>query len=183
MEIDLTPLLKQFRPVGKDVAVVQHIGVRRRITRYKNLAELAERVAALLVERGIAGGERFVLPRPRDFQRSFQHAGRAVEAGFHVVVFPEKTRSARGELARFRPGIGLLVANAARRFCRPHCAGLVSRKRPNAGGFRCGSSKVSVDERHRFSSLDSEAAVTQRLHLEVQKLLHLAVSSAPNKAR
>ena len=30
-------------------------------------------------------------------------------AGFNVLVFPEGTRSAEGKLARFRPGIGLLV--------------------------------------------------------------------------
>src|ERR1035441_10677966 len=51
----------------------------------------------------------FPLPRIKDFQRSFAHAGEALDRGFHVLVFPEGTRSPRGELARFRPGIGLLV--------------------------------------------------------------------------
>jgi long-chain acyl-CoA synthetase len=51
----------------------------------------------------------FPLPRRRDFQRSFAHAGEALDRGYNVLVFPEGTRSAGGELARFRPGIGLLV--------------------------------------------------------------------------
>ncbi len=51
----------------------------------------------------------FPLPRRRDFQPSFAHAGRAMDRGFNVLVFPEGTRSAEGKLAAFRPGIGLLA--------------------------------------------------------------------------
>ncbi len=51
----------------------------------------------------------FPLPRQRDFQASFAHAGKALDRGYNVMVFPEGTRSAEGQLARFRPGIGLLV--------------------------------------------------------------------------
>jgi len=40
----------------------------------------------------------------------FAHAGDALDHGFHVVVFPEGTRSAEGTLARFRPGIGFVSA-------------------------------------------------------------------------
>ena len=55
----------------------------------------------------------FPLPRQRGFQRSFAHAGEALDRGFHVVVFPEGTRSAEGVLANFRPGIGLLVKQSS----------------------------------------------------------------------
>ncbi|MGB7264721.1 MAG: AMP-binding protein, partial [Terracidiphilus sp.] len=51
----------------------------------------------------------FPLPRQRDFQASFAHAGKALDHGYSVLVFPEGTRSAEGQLARFRPGIGLLA--------------------------------------------------------------------------
>src|SRR6266704_2657899 len=51
----------------------------------------------------------FPLPRLRDFQRSFSHAGEALDRGYNVLVFPEGTRSATGQLERFRPGIALLV--------------------------------------------------------------------------
>ncbi len=51
----------------------------------------------------------FPLPRKRDFQRSFAHAGEAMDRGFNVLVFPEGTRSAAGELAPFRGGIGMLA--------------------------------------------------------------------------
>ena len=51
----------------------------------------------------------FPLPRQRDFQLSFAHAGKAMDRGYSVMVFPEGTRSAAGELAQFRPGIGVLA--------------------------------------------------------------------------
>ena len=51
----------------------------------------------------------FPLPRQRDFQLSFAHAGKAMDRGYNVLVFPEGTLSPDGQLARFRPGIGLLA--------------------------------------------------------------------------
>ncbi|MGA2501800.1 MAG: AMP-binding protein, partial [Tepidisphaeraceae bacterium] len=51
----------------------------------------------------------FPLPRRRGFEASFAHAGLALDRGFHVLLFPEGTRSLTGQLAAFRPGIGLLV--------------------------------------------------------------------------
>ena len=64
----------------------------------------------------------FPLPRLRDFQRSFAHAGEALDRGYNVLVFPEGTRSAAGRLAPFRAGIGLLVRQATPR-CFPSLCG------------------------------------------------------------
>ncbi len=54
----------------------------------------------------------FPLPRSAGFRRSFQHAGEALDHGYHVLVFPEGRQSEDGKLLRFRPGIGLLVAES-----------------------------------------------------------------------
>ena len=51
----------------------------------------------------------YPLPRQRDFQRSFAHAGKALDHGYNVLVFPEGTLSPDGKMAKFRSGIGLLV--------------------------------------------------------------------------
>ena len=51
----------------------------------------------------------FPLSRLRDFQRSFAHAGDALDHGYNVLIFPEGARSESGKMARFRAGIGLLV--------------------------------------------------------------------------
>jgi long-chain acyl-CoA synthetase len=113
----------------------------------------------------------FPLPRLRDFHRSFQHAGRAMDAGFHVIVFPEGTRSAQGELARFRPGIGLLVKESGAAVLPVALRGLGELKAARRGWFRSGSVEVILGDLIRFSPLDSETGITETLHAEVQKLL------------
>ena len=55
----------------------------------------------------------FPLPRSAGFQRSFLHAGRALDRGFHVLIFPEGHRSSSGEIVAFRQGTGLLWNEAA----------------------------------------------------------------------
>ena len=54
----------------------------------------------------------FPLPRLGGFRRSFEHAGRALDRGYSVIIFPEGHRSADGRLQPFRSGIGLLAQQA-----------------------------------------------------------------------
>jgi long-chain acyl-CoA synthetase len=113
----------------------------------------------------------FPLPRRRDFQRSFAHAGEALDRGLNVMVFPEGTRSAAGELARFRPGIGLLVKQAQAAVLPVAIRGLGELKARGHGWFRSGKIEVHVGEPLRFSAEATEAEITTRLHAEVQRLL------------
>jgi long-chain acyl-CoA synthetase len=112
----------------------------------------------------------FPLPRSRDFQRSFSHAGEALDRGMHVMVFPEGTRS-EGELARFRPGIGLLVKQANAPVLPVAIRGLGELKQSGRGWFRSGAIEVRVGTPVRFGMEESEAAITERLHGEVERLL------------
>ncbi len=52
----------------------------------------------------------FPLPRRSGFRRSFAFAGRAMDRGYHVMVFPEGRLTDDGELQPFRRGVGLLAA-------------------------------------------------------------------------
>jgi long-chain acyl-CoA synthetase len=119
----------------------------------------------------------FPLPRQRGFQRSFAHAGEALDRGFHVVVFPEGTRSADGALARFRPGIGLLVKQASAAVLPMALYGLGELKTGKRGWFRSGTLEVRVGQPVRFAANESEAAITARLHSEVEKLLATKVEA------
>ena len=113
----------------------------------------------------------FPLPKQRDFQRSFAHAGEALDKGMHVLLFPEGTRSAEGRLARFRPGIGLLVKQSSSQVLPVAIRGLGELKTRERGWFRSGTVEVRIGEPLRFGPEESEANITARLHEEVEKLL------------
>lgn len=113
----------------------------------------------------------FPLPRRRDFQRSFAHAGEALDRGMHVMVFPEGTRSEAGALARFRPGIGLLVKQAHAAVLPVAIRGLGELKARGRGWFRSGKIEVHVGEPLRFGPEATEAEITERLQVEVTALL------------
>ena len=55
----------------------------------------------------------FPLPRSSGFRRSFAHAGRAMDKGYSVLIFPEGARSDDGRVRPFRAGIGLLAHESA----------------------------------------------------------------------
>jgi long-chain acyl-CoA synthetase len=111
----------------------------------------------------------FPLPRQRDFQLSFAHAGRAMDRGYSVMVFPEGARS-EGRLARFRPGIGLLVKQSGVPVVPTAIRGLGQMK-ASRRWFRSGHLEVRVGKAIHFSAEESEAAITARLHDEVEHLL------------
>jgi long-chain acyl-CoA synthetase len=113
----------------------------------------------------------FPLPRRRDFQRSFAHAGEALDRGMHVMVFPEGTRSAAGALAGFRPGIGLLVKQAQTAVLPVAIRGLGELKSRRGGWFRSGRIEVHVGQPMTFGAEQTEAEITALLHAEVERLL------------
>jgi long-chain acyl-CoA synthetase len=113
----------------------------------------------------------FPMPRRRNFQRSFAHAGEALDRGMHVMVFPEGTRSAAGELASFRPGIGLLVKQARTAVLPVAIRGLGKLKTERRGWFRSGTIEVHVGRPITFTAEQSEAEITAILHARVHQLL------------
>ena len=113
----------------------------------------------------------FPLPRQRDFQRSFAHAGKALDRGYNVMVFPEGTRSAEGQLARFRPGIGLLAKQSYVPVLPVGIRGLGELKTGERRWFRSGTIEVHIGEAISFGPDESEAAITARLHDEVERLM------------
>jgi long-chain acyl-CoA synthetase len=113
----------------------------------------------------------FPLPRRRNFQHSFAHAGTAMDHGYNVLVFPEGTRSAEGTLARFRGGIGLLAKESGALALPVGIRGLGELKVAGRGWFRSGRIEVHVGQALRFAPEESETAITARLHAEVERLL------------
>lgn len=113
----------------------------------------------------------FPLPRRRDFQPSFSHAGQAMDRGYNVLVFPEGTRSAEGKLASFRPGIGLLAKQCGAKVLPVAIRGLGELKMGQQRWFRSGAIEVVVGRPLTIAPTESEAAIAARLHNEIERLL------------
>jgi long-chain acyl-CoA synthetase len=114
----------------------------------------------------------FPLPKQRDFQHSFSHAGEALDKGMNVLVFPEGERSAEGTLARFRPGIGLLVKQSSAPVLPMAIRGLGALKARGRGWFRSGTVELRIGTPMRFAANESEAAITAQLQIAVDRLLN-----------
>jgi long-chain acyl-CoA synthetase len=113
----------------------------------------------------------FPLPRRRDFQPSFAHAGQAMDRGYNVLVFPEGTRSAEGKLASFRPGIGMLAKQCGAMVLPVAIRGLGELKAGHQRWFRSGSIEVVIGTPLAIAPTESEAAIAARLHNQVAHLL------------
>jgi long-chain acyl-CoA synthetase len=71
-------------------------------------AKMVDRVQWML---GVSLLNLFPLPREAGFRQSFAYAGRAVDRGYSVLVFPEGRHTTTGKMNRFRAGIGVLANN------------------------------------------------------------------------
>jgi long-chain acyl-CoA synthetase len=114
----------------------------------------------------------FPLPRGRGFQRSFAHAGHALDRGYNVLVFPEGTRSATGTLARFRSGIGILVKQTGAAVLPVALCGLGELKAQERGWFRSGKIEIRIGAPLRFGPAVTETEITAALHDAVDALLN-----------
>lgn len=113
----------------------------------------------------------FSLPRSAGFRRSFQHAGEALDRGYNVLVFPEGRLSDEGVLQKFRPGIGLLVAESRTRVLPVALAGLGTLKAEHQRWFRSGRLRIVVGSPLSFSLETGPEEITVRLQAEMARLL------------
>ncbi len=114
----------------------------------------------------------FPLPRRKGFQRSFAHAGQALDHGYNVLVFPEGTRTATGELGRFRPGVGILVKQTRAAVLPVALCGLGELKLQSRGWFRSGRIEIRVGNVMRFGLQETESSIASTLEATVDALLH-----------
>jgi long-chain acyl-CoA synthetase len=114
----------------------------------------------------------FPLPRGKGFQRSFAHAGKALDRGYNVLVFPEGTRTATGELGHFRPGIGILVKQTRAAVLPVALCGLDQLKLRGQGWFRSGRIEIRVGNVMRFGPQETESSIASSLQATVDTLLH-----------
>jgi long-chain acyl-CoA synthetase len=112
----------------------------------------------------------FPLPQSGDFRASFAHAARAMDHGFHVLVFPEGRRTSDGQMHAFQRGSGLLWKELQCDALPVYMGGLWQPKAGKTGWFRSGRIRAHVGEVIALSSEEDAKAATALLEERVENL-------------
>jgi long-chain acyl-CoA synthetase len=152
-------------------------GERLRSWRYPDLNQDFVRRAGLIIFYYLAllTFNVFPLPRRSGFRRSFAFAGKAMDRGYHVLVFPEGRLTEDGKLQAFAKGIGLLAAGLNAPVVPVNLEGLFElRQRPRrslwAFMLRPGRVSVTVGTALRFGPDEDPGEITLKLEQAVASL-------------
>jgi long-chain acyl-CoA synthetase len=131
------------------------------------LGRLLDRVTWTL---GVSLLNLFPLPREAGFRQSFSYAGRSVDRGYSILIFPEGGHTKDGNMLPFRAGIGILVNNlrvpvvpvrihglfelkqAGKRIAKPHAI-TINIGKPVEFGPGTDPQKIANDLRRRVEEL------------------------------
>jgi long-chain acyl-CoA synthetase len=112
----------------------------------------------------------FPLPQKSGFRESFAHAGKAMDLGYHVLVFPEGRRSDDETMHPFQAGSGLLWKELGADVIPVYLKGLGELKRRGAGWFRSGGLSVIVGKAIDLNANVDAAHATATLERAVREL-------------
>jgi long-chain acyl-CoA synthetase len=112
----------------------------------------------------------FPLPQSGDFRASFAHAARAMDRGFHVLVFPEGRRSPDGQMHAFQRGSGLLWKELLCDALPVYLEGLWEPKSGKTGWFRSGRIRTHAGAAIALPSETDAQAATALLEERVASL-------------
>jgi long-chain acyl-CoA synthetase len=112
----------------------------------------------------------FPLPQSGDFRASFAHAARAMDRGFHVLVFPEGRRTPDGQMHAFQRGSGLLWKELQCDALPVYLGGLWEPKAGKTGWFRSGGIRTHVGETIALPADADAQAATALLEERVKSL-------------
>jgi long-chain acyl-CoA synthetase len=112
----------------------------------------------------------FPLPQEGDFRKGFAHAGRAMDEGFDVLVFPEGRRTPDGLLHPFQGGAGILWKELRTKALPVYLGGLGEIKARALGWFRSGRISVRIGRPLMVDTTLQAANATRVLQQAVRQL-------------
>lgn len=112
----------------------------------------------------------FPLPQASGFRRSFAFAGRAMDRGYNLLVFPEGQLTRDGLIAPFRKGIGLLAMNLNVPVIPMRIDGLFQLKKAGRRMAAPHQVRVTIGEVRRFDRGTGPAAIARELEDCVRSL-------------
>ncbi|MEW6128341.1 MAG: AMP-binding protein [Acidobacteriota bacterium] len=112
----------------------------------------------------------FSLPQESGFRRSFTVAGRLMDAGYNLLVFPEGQRTQDGRLNPFMKGIGLLASKLNAQIIPIKISGLFELKKRNRYFALPGEITLTIGEPVRYEAGKSPDEITEDLQQRLAKL-------------
>jgi long-chain acyl-CoA synthetase len=112
----------------------------------------------------------FPLPREAGFRQSFAYAGRAVDQGYSVLVFPEGRYTVDGKIGPFRAGIGLLANNLGIPVLPMRIVGLFEVKKKGRKIARPTEIEVRIGRPLNFAPGSDPSQIAQELQRAVEAL-------------
>ncbi len=105
----------------------------------------------------------FPLPRTSGVRRAFRHAGQLADEGYHVMVFPEGTRSTTGKLLPFRQGAGILARDLQLPVVPILLEGLHELREQHRKLARRGEVRIHIGKPLHIDPIEDPTAVAQKL--------------------
>jgi long-chain acyl-CoA synthetase len=112
----------------------------------------------------------FPLPREAGFRQSFAYAGRAVDRGYSVLVFPEGGHTVDGAVNPFRAGIGLLANNLGIPIVPMRIVGLFEVKQAGRKFAPPGKIRVRIGKSITFAAGSDAKVIAEELQHAVEGL-------------
>jgi long-chain acyl-CoA synthetase len=112
----------------------------------------------------------FPLPREAGFRQSFAYAGRAVDQGYSVLVFPEGRHTMDGKINPFRAGIGLLAKNLGVPVLPVRIVGLFEVKQAGKKFARPRRISVHIGQPIKFAAGSVPERIAEELRAAVEAL-------------
>lgn len=112
----------------------------------------------------------FPLPRTAGVRRAFRHAGQLADEGYHVMVFPEGTRSTTGKLLPFRQGAGILARDLQLPVVPIWLEGIHELREQGRQVARRGEVRIHVGAPLHFDLMEDPLVITRQLEEAVRAL-------------
>lgn len=112
----------------------------------------------------------FPLPQVGNFRASFAHAGRAMDHGYHVLVFPEGERTRDGKMHAFLGGSGILWKELRSEALPVYLGGIAEMKVKRSPWFRTGRIWMRVGKVIAPHEAGDPSELTRQLEQAVREL-------------
>jgi long-chain acyl-CoA synthetase len=112
----------------------------------------------------------FPLPRRSGYRESFAYAGELTDRGESILIFPEGELTPDGEIAAFRPGVGVLAARLGVPVVPMRIDGLYAVRMADKSHAKPGTVRVSIGEPLRFEPSATAEEIAREIEQRVRGL-------------